>query len=166
VTLDALAPFRRAFERPAGDPQPLPYLDSAANQASGAFDIALEVVLQTATMRAAGQAGETISRSNYADAAYWTLAQLVTHHSVNGCALAAGDLLGTGTLSGPQPEQAGSLLELTGGGQRQIALANGEQRRFLEDGDAIALRGRCERAGFRSIGFGTCVATVLPARPL
>jgi fumarylacetoacetase len=166
VTLEALAPFRRAFERPAGDPQPLPYLDSAANRASGAFDIGLDVVLQTAAMRAAGQAGETISRSNFADAAYWTLAQLVAHHSVNGCALAAGDLLGTGTLSGPARGQAGSLLELSAGGKQAIVLGNGEQRRFLEDGDAIALRGRCERAGFRSIGFGPCVATVLPARAM
>jgi fumarylacetoacetase len=114
-------------------------------------------------MREAGQPGECISRSNFADAAYWTVAQLVTHHTVNGCALRPGDLFGSGTLSGPKPEQAGSLLELTEGGKRPIALSNGEQRTFLLDGDAITLRGQAVRSGFRRIGFGDCTATVLPA---
>lgn len=163
VTLDALAPFRRAFARTAGEPQPLPYLDSADNRAHGAFDIELEVWLQTARMREAGQPGECISRSNFAEAAYWTVAQLVTHHTVNGCALADGDLFGSGTLSGPRPEQAGSLLELSAGGKKPITLANGEQRTFLLDGDSISLRGQCRREAFRRIGFGPCTATVLPA---
>ncbi len=163
VTLDALAPFRRAFVRGAGEPPPLPYLDSAGNREQGAFDVALEVWLQTGRMRAAGHAGDRIATSNFADAAYWTVAQLVAHHTVNGCALQPGDLFGSGTLSGPRPEQAGSLLELTEGGKKPIALSNGEQRTFLLDGDAITLRGRCERSGFRRIGFGDCTATVLPA---
>jgi fumarylacetoacetase len=164
VTLEALAPFRKPFVRAEGEPAPLPYLDSPANRAHGAFDIALEVRLQTAAMRARGEAGATIARSNFAEAAYWSVAQLVAHHSVNGCALAAGDLLGSGTLSGPRREQAGSLLELTAGGKESIALPGGNSRRFLEDGDAIEFRGRCERAGFRGIGFGPCIGTVLPAR--
>ena len=163
VTLDALAPFRRPFVRPAGDPAPLPYLDSPHNREAGAFDVDLEVWLQTEAMRKAGSAGDRVSRSNFADAAYWTVAQLVSHHTVNGCSLSNGDLFGSGTLSGPLPEQAGSLLELTEGGKRPITLSNGEQRTFVQDGDAVRLAGRCTRAGFRSIGFGSCVATVLPA---
>jgi fumarylacetoacetase len=162
VTMDALAPFRAAFERPAGDPDPLPYLDSAENRASGALDIQLEVSLQTAAMKAAGHAAQRLSRGNYRDA-YWTLAQLVAHHTVNGCNLRSGDLLGTGTLSGPEPEQGGSLLELTEGGSRPIALANGERRSFLGDGDTVILRARCEREGWRPIGFGECVGTVRPS---
>lgn len=164
VTLEALAPFRRPFERAAGEPQPLPYLDSAANREHGAFDLGLEVWLQTAAMRAAGHPSDCIARSNFAGAAYWTVAQLVAHHSVNGCALAPGDLLGSGTLSGPLPDQAGSLLELTEGGKRPITLSNGETRSFLADGDAITLRGHGQAAGFRRIGFGDCTATLLPAR--
>jgi fumarylacetoacetase len=164
VTLEALAPFRRAFVRPDGDPKPLSYLDSPANRAHGAIDVRLEVAIQTAAMRSAGLPARTISRSNFADAAYWTVGQLVAHHTVNGCALASGDLFGTGTLSGPEPSQAGSLLELTGGGARPVVLSDGETRTFLHDGDGIALRGHCERSGFRRIGFGECLATVLPAR--
>ncbi|HJV69258.1 MAG TPA: fumarylacetoacetase [Ideonella sp.] len=165
VTLDALAPFRQPFHRPAGDPAPLPYLDSAANREQGAIDIQLEVWLQTARMREAGHAGDCLSRSNYADA-YWTVAQLVTHHTVNGCLLQTGDLFGTGTLSGPSPEQGGSLLELSGGGKQPLTLSNGEQRSFLEDGDTVILKAFCERAGARRIGFGECRGTVLPARPM
>ncbi len=163
VTLDALAPFRRPFHRGAGEPQPLPYLDSADNRAHGAFDVDLEVWLCTPSMRDAGQQAVRISRSNFADAAYWTPAQLVTHHTVNGCALSNGDLFGTGTLSGPESGSAGSLLELTQGGRTPISLPNGEQRTFLQDGDTVALRANCQRAGFRRIGFGHCQATVLPA---
>jgi len=163
VTLDALAPFRKPFVRPAGDPEPLPYLDSPQMRESGAFDVQLEVWLQTETMRRSGAAGDCISRSNFADAAYWTVAQLVAHHTVNGCSLRSGDLFGSGTLSGPQPEQAGSMLELTEGGKRPITLSSGEQRTFVLDGDAVRLTGRCVRPGFRSIGFGACEATVLPA---
>ncbi|HET7526542.1 MAG TPA: fumarylacetoacetase [Burkholderiaceae bacterium] len=164
VTLEALAPFRKPFVRAAGEPAPLPYLDSPQLRDSGAFDVALEIWLQTESMRKAGAAGDCISRSNFAEAAYWTVAQLVAHHTVNGCSLHSGDLFGSGTLSGPNiAQQAGSLLELTEGGKRPLALSNGEQRTFVRDGDAVTLRGRCERAGFRRIGFGACTATVLPA---
>ena len=163
VTLEALAPFRQPFRRPEGDPAPLPYLDSPANRDQGAIDIQLEVWLQTAAMREAGHAGDCISRSNYADA-YWTIAQLVAHHTVNGCNLQAGDLLGSGTLSGPKPEQGGSLLELSAGGKQALTLSNAEQRSFLEDGDTVILKAYCERPGARRIGFGDCRGTVLPAR--
>ena len=163
VTMEALAPFRKPFVRPLGDPPPLPYLDSPAQREAGAIDVQLEVWIQTAAMRRAGLGGDCISRSSFADAAYWTVAQLVTHHTVNGCALSGGDLLGTGTLSGPWPEQAGSLLELSEGGKRPITLSNGEQRSFLLDGDAITLVGQCAKDGFRSIGFGPCTARVDPA---
>lgn len=165
VTLDALEPFRKTWSRPAGDPRPLPYLDSRANSERGAIDIELEVVLQTAKMQQAGHAGDVISRSNFADAAYWTVAQLVAHHTVNGCALQSGDLFGSGTLSGPRPEQAGSLLELTVGGKQPLQLSNGETRTFLQDGDSIVLKAFCQRDGARRIGFGECRGTVLPAVP-
>ncbi len=163
VTMEALAPFRAAFTRPAADPQPLPYLDSDTNRSSGAFDIELEVWLQTPAMRAVGRAGERLVQSNFRHA-YWTLAQLVSHHTVGGCNLQSGDLLGTGTLSGPEPDQAGSLLELNQGGKRPIVLANGEQRTWLQDGDTVILRGHCQRDGLRRIGFGECRGMVLPAR--
>jgi fumarylacetoacetase len=162
VTLEALQPFRSAFSRPPGDPQPLPYLDSPANREQGSIDIELEVWLQTPAMRAAGHAGVRLSCSNFRDA-YWTLAQLVAHHTVNGCNLQSGDLLGTGTLSGPAAGQGGSLLELSEGGKRPLQLSNGETRSFLEDGDTVTLRAHCEREGFRRIGFGDCAGTVLPA---
>jgi fumarylacetoacetase len=163
VTLEALAPYRTPFRRPAGEPGPLPHLDSSANRQAGAFDVGLEAWLQTGRMRAAGQDGDRIATSNFAEAAYWTVSQLVAHHTTNGCALSTGDLLGTGTLSGPRRDEAGSLLELTEGGARALTLSNGERRTFLEDGDTVILRGRCERRGFRRIGFGECRATVLPA---
>lgn len=163
VTLEALAPFRQPFTRPEGDPQPLPYLQSAANTQAGAFGIGLEVWLQTAAMREAGLPGECISRSHFADAAYWTVAQMVAHHTVGGCALRPGDLFGSGTLSGQKPEQAGSLLELSQGGRHPLRLSNGEQRTFLQDGDAITLKGSCERPGAVRIGFGPCSGTVVPS---
>ena len=153
VTMEALAPYRRAFERPPGDPQPLPYLDSAFNRTSGALQMALEVWLQTATMRAAGQGAVRLAHSNL-QYAYWTWAQLVAHHTSNGCNLQSGDLFGSGTISGPTPQQSGSMLELSAGGQRPVTLPNGEQRRFLEDGDAISLRAHCAAAGAARIGFG------------
>ena len=164
VTMEALEPFRQPFSRPEGDPDPLPYLDSADNRTRGAIAIQMEVVLQTARMAREGHAGDVISRSNFAEAAYWTVAQLVAHHTVNGCALRAGDLLGSGTLSGPTLAQSGSLLELTTGGKNRITLSNGETRGFLEDGDTVVLRAYCEGAGARRIGFGECRGTVLPAR--
>ena len=163
VTLEALAPFRRPFSRPSGDPEPLPYLDSEANREQGVIAIDLEVWLQTAAMRASGHAGDLLSRSNFTDA-YWTVAQLVAHHTVNGCNLASGDLLGTGTLSGAAAGQAGSLLELTNGGKTPLRLSNGEARTWLDDGDSVILRASCTRDGARRIGFGECRGTVLAAR--
>ena len=164
VTMEALAPFRAAFNRPAGDPEPLPYLNSAANREHGAIDIELEVWLQTAKMQSAGHAGDRVSRSNFTDG-YWTAAQLVTHHTVNGCNMSNGDVLGSGTLSGTAAEQGGSLLELSQGGKQAFRLSNGETRTFLEDGDTVILRGYCQREGFRRIGFGECRGMVLPAVP-
>jgi fumarylacetoacetase len=163
VTLEALAPYRVAFTRAEGDPQPMAYLDSVANRSGGAFDIQLQVGLQTPKMREDGQADASICRTSYRHA-YWTVAQMVTHHTVNGCNLQPGDLLGSGTLSGPTLDQAGALIELTTGGKNPIALPNGEQRTWLEDGDSVVLRGWCEREGATRIGFGECVGTVLPAR--
>ena len=160
VTLQALAPYRVAFERPAGDPQPLPYLDSAHNRAAGAFDIQLAVDLQTASMRAAGQAPAPIVQTSYRHA-YWTVAQMVAHHTVNGCNLQSGDLFGSGTLSGPTLDQAGALIELTSGGTQPVQLPNGEARTWLQDGDSVVLRGWCARPGAARIGFGRCEGTVL-----
>ena len=160
VTMAALAPFRVPFTRPAGDPQPLPYLDHDANRAAGAIDIALEVQIETAAMARDGQTPAKLSTSRWPDAAYWTAAQLVTHHTVGGCNLQPGDLLGTGTLSGSAPDQAGSLLELSMGGKAPITLPNGEQRTFLADGDRVILRGRCAAAGAVGIGFGECSGRV------
>jgi fumarylacetoacetase len=160
VTMDALRPFRSPFTRPRGDPDPLPYLDSPANRAAGAIDIRLEAWLQTERMRKAGQPGERLMQSNFNDA-YWTVAQLLAHHTVNGCNLQSGDLFGSGTMSGPQPGQGGSLLELSEGGKRPLQLANGETRTWLEDGDSVTLRGFCQRDGFQRIGFGECSGTVL-----
>jgi fumarylacetoacetase len=163
VTLEALEPFRAPWSREASDPQPLPYLDSPALRERGAFDIELEALIQTSSMRARSQNPVRLSRSNYAQA-YWSLSQMLAHHSVNGCNLRPGDLIGTGTQSGPDPAEAGCLLELSQGGRQALRLQDGEQRRFLEDGDEITLRAWCERAGARRIGFGEAVGRVLPAR--
>jgi len=163
VTMEALAPFRAPLLRPAGDPDPLPYLDSADNRRQGALDIQLEVWLQTAAMCEAGQSAVRLSSGNAREAAYWTAAQLVAHHTVGGCNLQPGDLFGSGTLSGPEPTQAGSMLELTQGGREPITLPNGETRSFLADGDTLSLRGYCARSGARRIGFGECSGTVTPA---
>jgi fumarylacetoacetase len=163
ITAEALAPFRQPFMRSEGDPQPLAHLDSDANRARGAIDVALEVWLHTQSMREQGVAPQRLSQSNLRDA-YWSVAQLLAHHSSNGCNLGAGDLLGTGTQSGPGPGEGGSLLELSAGGKQPITLPNGETRTFLADGDTVILRGHCERAGARRIGFGECAGTVLPAR--
>lgn len=162
VTLEALAPFRAPLQRGAGRPEPLPYLESAENRASGGFRIQLEAWLQTAAMRDAGLPAVRLSSSSVDQAAFWTAAQLVAHHTCGGCNLQPGDLLGSGTLSGPQADQAGSLLELTGGGKAPIHLPNGESRAFLADGDSLALRGYCEGAGYRRIGFGQCVGQIQP----
>ncbi len=163
VTLDALEPFRSAFARPPGDPAPLPHLWNASLAQRGAFDIFVDVSLQSAAMRQAGRAPERISRSNYRDA-YWAAAQLLAHQASNGTNLQPGDLLGSGTLSGPDPASRACLLELSEGGQRPLSLPGGETRRFLEDGDTVIMRGHCERPGHVRIGFGECRATVLAAR--
>jgi fumarylacetoacetase len=163
VTAEALAPFRQPFTRPAGDPQPLPHLDSEANRAHGAIDIALEVWLHTRAMREQGLPPHRLSQSNFREA-YWSIAQLLAHHSSNGCNIGPGDLLGSGTQSGPAPEQGGSLLELSAGGKQPILLPNGETRTFLADGDSITLRAHCTKPGARRIGFGECTGTILPAR--
>ncbi|MDB5844643.1 MAG: fumarylacetoacetase, partial [Polaromonas sp.] len=153
VTLEALAPYRVPFTRLDSDPQPLPYLDSEANRQQGALDIELQVDLRTPRMRDAGQEGTTLCRTSYRHA-YWTVAQMVAHHTVNGCNLQPGDLFGSGTLSGPTLDQAGALIELTTGGKHPLLLPNGESRTYLEDGDAVVIRGWCEKAGAARIGFG------------
>lgn len=165
VTLEALAPYRTAWSRPEQDPQPLPYLDSETNRRQGAFDVQLEALLETDSMRRAGKAPASLSRTSFRHA-YWSVAQMVAHHTVNGCDLNPGDLLGSGTQSGPEPGELGSLLELTQGGKQPVVLPAGESRTFLEDGDRLILRGWCERRGFARIGFGECSATVLPALPV
>ena len=163
VTLEALAPFRAPWTRPAEDPQPLPYLEGAGVRAAGAIDLRLEVWLETERMRAQGLPPERLSHSNFRDS-YWTVAQLVAHHTVNGCNLAAGDLLGSGTQSGPTPEEAGSLLELSAGGKSPLTLRSGESRTYLMDGDRVVFRGWCERPGFARIGLGEAFGLVLAPR--
>ncbi len=160
VTMDALAPFRRPFAHPPGDPAPLPYLDSEFNRAHGAIDVTLEVWLRTAAMRQRDLPAQRLMQSNFLDA-YWTLAQLLAHHTVGGCNLQPGDLMGTGTLSGPQPGQGGSLLELSRGGRQPLTLVSGETRAFLADGDTVVLRAYCTGPGARRIGFGDCTGTIV-----
>ncbi len=172
VTMEALAPFRcPAYKRPDGDPRPLPYLFSERDQAHGGFDITLEVQLRTAEMEKRGMSPVTISRSNAFKDMYWTLAQMVTHHTSNGCNLQTGDLLASGTVSGTQPGTRGCLLESTWQGRgadgkplprKPIELPTGEKRIFLQDGDEVILKGWCERDGFRRIGFGDCRGKILP----
>ena len=163
VTTDALAPYRKAWQRDEQDPQPLAYLESPTLRSAGAFDIHLEVWIQTEKMQREGSAAHRLSRSNFSDS-YWTISQLVTHHTVNGCNLRAGDFLGSGTQSGPLPEEAGSLLELSQGGKVPMSLSNGEQRIFIEDGDTIIMRGWAEKEGLPRIGFGQVTGTLLTAR--
>jgi fumarylacetoacetase len=156
VTVEALEPFRCPQPpRRQEDPQPLAYLFDAQDQQRGAFDIELEVLILTARMKAEQQPPYRLALSNTLNM-YWTVSQMVTHHSVNGCRLNPGDLFGTGTLSGPKAGQFGSLLEMTEGGNHPIQLPTGESRRFLEKGDEVILRGRCNREGAVSIGFGEC----------
>ena len=163
VTMEALAPFRTApVARGPGDPDPLPYLNDAENAQHGAIDVQVEVLLRTQRMRDGNTAPVRLSRSTLADM-YWTPAQLVAHHTSNGCNLRPGDLLGSGTVSGAARDARGCLLELTWRGTEPIRLPNGEERRFLEDGDEVTLRGWCERDGFARIGFGDCTGVVLPA---
>ena len=164
VTLDALEPFRApAFARPDGDPAPLPYLSTPENEAGGGVAITLEVRLQTALMRARGDVPVAVSRTSFTHM-YWTLAQLVTHHAMGGCNLRPGDLLASGTVSGPTKGERGCMLELTWRGAEPITLPGGETRAFLEDGDLIELAGWCEADGARRIGFGTARGVVVAAR--
>ncbi len=164
VTREALAPFRVAQPpRPQGDPEPLDYLSDAADRQTGALAITLAATLASRAMRDAGLAPVALSKGS-ATAMYWTLAQMVAHHSSNGCNLAPGDLLGTGTISGSERGSEGSLMEISRGGQEPVALPTGETRMFLEDGDELVLAARAERPGYRSIGFGPCAGIVEPAR--
>ncbi|MNO95850.1 Ureidoglycolate lyase [compost metagenome] len=164
VTPEALEPFRKPQPpRAEGDPQPMPYLLDVEDQDNGALDIELEVLLLTERMHEQNLPPQRIALSNTLNM-YWTVAQMVAHHSVNGCRLQPGDLFGSGTLSGEQRDAAGSLMELTGNGQQPISLPTGEERRFLEDGDEIILRARCRGNGDISIGFGECRGKILPAR--
>jgi fumarylacetoacetase len=157
VTLDALAPFRVPLAtRGPDDPAPLAYLDDASDRSHGGFAIELSVWLTSAPMREAKRAPFLVSTGRYESSVYWTPAQLVAHHTSNGCNLRPGDLLATGTVSGPTPESRGCLLERTWRGSEPLTLPTGETRRFLEDGDEVSMRGRCERPGFRPIGFGEC----------
>ena len=162
VTMEALEPFRAPWQRTIGEPPALPYLSSERNSAAGAIDMQLEVLLQSAVMRETNTAPERLSRSNFTDA-YWTVGQMVAHHTVNGCNLQPGDLFGSGTMSGSRDGSQGALMEITRGGAEPIRLDSGEERTFLEDGDTVILRAHCEREGAVRIGFGEAVGTVLPA---
>ena len=163
VTMEALAPFRRpALARPSGDPAPLPYLADATDAAQGGLHLTMEVWLLTQKMRQAGIGPHRLSAGNFSSM-YWTLAQLLTHHTSNGCNLQPGDLLGSGTVSGETKESRGSLLELTMRGTEPLHLPGGEERKFLQDGDEVILRGFAERPGARRIGLGECRGVVLPA---
>ena len=164
VTAAALAPFRTAaFARPADDPAPLPYLSDPSDQAAGGLDVAMEASILTPAMRAAGAAPFRLSRASAATL-YWTVAQMVAHHTSSGCNLEIGDLMGSGTVSGPEPDSWSSLLELSKGAREPLTLPNGEKRAFLEDGDEIIFRAHCERDGFVRIGFGECRAEIAPAK--
>lgn len=163
VTAEALAPFALALpDRPEGDPAPLPYLEDPQDRKSGGYAIRLEARLSTRKMREAGMAAIPIAGST-ASEMYWSAAQMIAHHSVNGCNMRPGDLLGSGTISGPDRQSAGSLLEATRNGQDPIALPNGDMRAFLEDGDQVILTGTACADGYRSIGFGSCEGIVCPA---
>ncbi|HYV96277.1 MAG TPA: fumarylacetoacetase [Gemmatimonadaceae bacterium] len=164
ITIDALSPFRvpRAA-RPDGDPQPLSYLDSPADRESGAFDIVVEAWIRTAHMTQKGEPAVRLSRGAFRDM-YWTIGQMVAHHTSNGCNLRPGDLLASGTVSGPTRAARGCLLEITSRGKEPVILPGGESRSFLADGDELTLRAWCEREGARRIGFGECRGVVKPAR--
>ena len=162
VTMEALAPFRLPFQRAADEPQPLAYLDSPQNRASGALEISLQVLIETAQSRLQGSGAMHVSHTNFRHQ-YWTFAQMVAQHTMGGCNFNSGDLLGSGTISGPTPAEACASIELTKGGSEPITLRNGEQRAFLQDGDAVILRGWCEKPGCARIGFGENRGEVMPA---
>lgn len=161
VTADALLPYQVPMPpRATEDPPVLDYLRVPHDTT---WNIELQAELLTAEMRARGEAPFQVSLVSFNQAMYWSPAQLVTHHASNGCALQAGDLLGTGTISGPTPESRGCLLERTWRGAEPLLLPDGSTRRFLEDGDTLTLRGHARTANRVSIGFGTCSGTVVPA---
>jgi fumarylacetoacetase len=162
VSLEALEPFRVPFVRGPEEPAPLAHLDGARDRAEGALDIRIEARLQTESMRVRGLPAQRLAASSYRHA-YWTLAQMVAHHTLNGCPLRPGDVLGTGTLSGPALEESGCLLELSEGGKRALSLESGETRTFLEDGDLLELAAHCERDGAVRIGFGVARGLIVPA---
>jgi fumarylacetoacetase len=153
VPLAALEPFRR--EGPAQSPEPLSYLKLSGKTT---FDICLEVNIQSAKM----SSPQVICRSNFSHL-YWSLAQQVAHHTINGCNLRPGDLLASGTISGPTPDSRGSMLELTWRGSQPLTLSSGETRKFLEDGDRVTMTGWCQGEGYR-VGFGEVTGRVLRAR--
>jgi len=155
VTLDALEPFR--VEQPKQDPTPLDYLRYTKDQKGGGFDITLEVFLRTPSL----QEPFKISTSNF-KYLYWAMRQQLAHHSITGCNMQAGDLCGSGTISGPTTESMGSLLELTWRGTKPITLPNNEVRKFIEDGDTIEFNAFAQGEGYR-VGFGSCAGTILPA---
>ena len=160
VTMEALEPFRRAVHnRLDGDPAPLPYLDSERDRAGGAFDVQLSATITSTRMREAGMPAVKLTCANLRNL-YWTPAQMLTHHASNGCRMRTGDLLATGTVSGPNPAEYGSLIEITRNGVQPLRLPTGEERRFLEDGDEITLRAWCECAGYARIGFGECAGRI------
>ena len=165
VTAEALLPFRvSAFERPNGDPAPLPHLHSGADQREGGLDVTLECSIQSCQMRSRGNDHIRLSRGS-TKTLYWTPAQMIAHQTSNGCNLEVGDLLGSGTVSGATPDSLGSLLEITRRGANPLDLL-GELREFLADGDDIKIIGSCQREGFASIGFGACTGTIVPAGPI
>ncbi|CAD6562063.1 hypothetical protein LMG27952_07670 [Paraburkholderia hiiakae] len=160
VTLDALAPYRRHWTRADNDPQPLPYLESTANREQGALDVRLEVHLHSAAQRNAGRPSARLSGTTFSHQ-YWSVAQMLAHHTSGGCPMNVGDLIGTGTISGPGEGEAGALIELSRSGKTPVDIGNGEVRSFVEDGDIVILRGWCERDGFARIGFGECRGEVV-----
>ena len=163
VTTSALEPYRvPAARRASGDPQPLPYLRSEHDAERGGIAITMEVYLQSQAMRDQNHAPVLLSSAPFSEM-YWTVAQMLTHHASNGCNLRPGDLIASGTVSGPDESSRGCLLELTWRGTKPLTLPTGEQRRFLEDGDEVIMRAFCEAEGFRRIGFGECRGTILPA---
>lgn len=163
ITVEAMEPFRQAqAPRSDGDPAPLDYLNDADDQETGALALELDTFLLTAKMRDTGEQPHRLSKSA-AEHMYWTVAQIVTHHASNGCDLRPGDLLGTGTISGPNDESLGSMMEMSNGGKQPITLPNGETRGFLEDGDEIILKATARADGAVPIGFGECRAVVKPA---
>ncbi len=162
ITLDALTPYRTRWHRAEDHPKPLAYLESGANRAHGAFDVRLQVALHSAEQRNAGEPPAILSETSFRHQ-YWSIAQMLTHHTSGGCPLNIGDLLGSGTVSGPLAREAGALVELSRSGREPLDLGNGEKRSFVSDQDIVILRGWCERDGFARIGFGDCHAQVMPA---